>query len=260
MDKRLRFNAASHRYWLDGKPVPGVTTIIKEKAAPALVRWMVRVQQEADIAVAWRIFNSTLLLPCADNHQDFAEAFRAESGAEYEHEKQSRAAADIGTQLHCLIEKHLKAQLGVPFAIEQPVSDQAQEMFSAHWLPWAKDAKLEPLFVERFVFDDELRYAGIVDLGARIEGTISILDWKGKEAGTLDRLYMEPVLQNHAYRRAMHRLTGQQWAGHVVNVARDGSGLMVHPVPYSDEMADAFVACLTLYRATAAFEKARRAA
>ena len=35
----LKFNAATHRYWLDGKPVPGVTTILGVLDKPAIPKW-----------------------------------------------------------------------------------------------------------------------------------------------------------------------------------------------------------------------------
>ena len=34
--KGLRFSEATHRYWLDGKPVPGVTGIIGVLDKPAI--------------------------------------------------------------------------------------------------------------------------------------------------------------------------------------------------------------------------------
>ena len=34
----LKFSQASHRYWLDGKPVPGVTTVIGVLDKPAIPR------------------------------------------------------------------------------------------------------------------------------------------------------------------------------------------------------------------------------
>ena len=43
----LKFNAKTHRYWLDGKPIPGVTGLIKGGIpAPALTYWSARTVAE----------------------------------------------------------------------------------------------------------------------------------------------------------------------------------------------------------------------
>ena len=43
----LKFSPKAHRYWLDGKPIPGVTTLIgKGLPKPALPNWAARTVAE----------------------------------------------------------------------------------------------------------------------------------------------------------------------------------------------------------------------
>jgi hypothetical protein len=250
VDERLVFEAGRHRYKLDGEYVPGVTTILGSKNKPALEAWKVRVQQEADIETAWQAMQEWANF---DSHAEFVSKFREAAGKEYEHQKQAREAADIGSQVHALAEKHMKDILGIPFEILQPPSEQAQAIFEKSWLPWEKDAGVVPLAVERRVYHAEHKYAGTVDLLATVEGRLTCLDWKSKGVAQVEKLYAEPVLQSVAYREALLSLTGETWGGLVINMPREGSGSVVaHPITGNDSwtLDDAFtvfLACKVLY-------------
>lgn len=258
VDGRLVFEAGRHRYKLDGEYVPGVTTILGAKAKPALEAWKVRIQQEADIAAAWGAIAQSLSF---ETLAAFAVAFKASAGAEYEHQKQAREAADIGSQVHALAEKHMKDILGIPFEILQPPSEQAQAIFEKSWLPWVRDAGVVPLAVERRVYHAEHRYAGTVDLLATVEGKLTVLDWKSKGVAQVEKLYVEPVLQSVAYREALLSLTGETWGGLVINMPREGSGSVVaHPITGNDNWTlddafEVFLACKSLYVFDAKFNR-----
>ena len=59
---------------------------------------------------------------------------------------------------------------------------------------------LEPLGIERVVACPSCGYAGTLDLYARIQGILTVLDWKSGKA-----IYPEAFLQNVAYRHAAKR-------------------------------------------------------
>jgi hypothetical protein len=101
----LRFTAKTHRYFLDGSPIPGVTTLIgKGLPKPALVYWSAKTVAE------W----------VADN-PDGVEAFRATGrgpmvAALKEIPWQKRDEAAIrGTDVHALAERVIRGE-----AVEVP--------------------------------------------------------------------------------------------------------------------------------------------
>lgn len=241
-DARLAFSAKSHRYTLDGKHVPGVTTIIGQLNAPALNSWHVTQEREACIAAAWRMVEREHG-PAPTDEATFRLNFLEVVGEEYEGQKIAREAADVGTQLHALIEGWCKGELGIPF-VDSTVSDEAHAMFST-WLEWAKGSDFKPLAAERRVFSVKHWYAGTVDLFALVGGRRVILDWKGTKG---KKLYARHRLQSIAYRKAAEEMGLGEWGGQIVVVPTDGSAAVPLPVD-SDPEKDfaAFLACRTLY-------------
>jgi hypothetical protein len=216
-----------------------VTTIIKTMDAPALDRWRVKVQQEADIKVAYGLLSSESHFA---NEDYFREWFLHESGEQYEADRQSDEARDLGKEVHALIEAHLKAKLRI--AMKTPiVSDQAHSLF-ASFETWERDAGLVPLAVESLVASWQHNYAGTVDLFALVEGKLTVLDWKSKKAAGKSKLWDEQVLQNVAYRRAAEENGLGACAGLIVRIPKDGGS--IEPVPVTDDAEEAFRAFLGL--------------
>lgn len=243
LDARLTLDA-NHAYRLDGKRVPGVTTIIKAMDAPALDRWHVKQERAACIAAAEALFYSGEQIP----RHYFAEAFEAQIGKEYEGQRLGREAADAGKEVHALIEQWCRARLGVVIP-EPPASDESHARFSA-WLQWAQAGDFEPLAVERRVYSQAHGYAGTVDLFAIHEGAKKVVDWKSSAH------YLEQELQSVAYRKAAEEMGLGEWGGLLVVVPRDGSAVRPEPVRLSPAAAfEAFLACRTLYDAQRGFRK-----
>lgn len=250
-----------HVYRLDKRHIPGVTTAIDQWRRRALEDWKVRVQQDADIAVAYKLFCEPFT-EARPSFGEFSEAFKLAAGDEYEHQRQSREAADLGGQVHALIEERVKRRLGIEFAIGRPISDEAQALFSS-WVEWEARVGFEPLFVERRVYHEDHWYAGTIDLGARVqdpEPMNTVMDWKTKKAGARIAFWESQALQNFAYRRALQRMGLGEWAGHIVIIPKDGravEALRCEPGEGDKWTADgafsAFLACLTLYRNERAF-------
>lgn len=241
-ESRVKFTPGNHTYRLDGKHVPGVTTILKCWHKEFLVRWMVRVQQEADIAAAYRHWDRLMK---ASDQAEFTSLFLQFAGDEYEHQKQSREAADIGKQMHALMEHYFKTQLGLP--TEAPhVSDEAESLFSSV-LEFLKGGDLEPLTMERRVFNVPLWYAGTSDLFALYQGLPVIVDYKSRK-NEGEHLWPEQRCQSAAYRSAAQSMGLGEWGGLILTVPKDGG--KVNPVPVNSSIADdmdAFMACRSLW-------------
>lgn len=83
-------------------------------------------------------------------------------------------AANAGTWIHEYIEDHLCGRFTAPILREDHL--QMVEAFHA----WEAEHDIEVLSTERTVFGDG--YAGTADLFARIDGVVSLIDWKSSRA------------------------------------------------------------------------------
>lgn len=177
----LRFYPKSHRYKLDGKWVPGVTTILGCLDKPAIPKWAAK--QVAEYV--------------ADNPGGIAElrylGRNAMVAALKEIPWQHRDdAGKRGNVLHDYAEALLRGQ-------EIEVEDaHVGTMESA--LAFMADWEIEPLMIEAPIASREHSYAGTLDLIAKYrdprDGStgVAIFDWKSGKA-----LYPECALQMAAY-------------------------------------------------------------
>jgi hypothetical protein len=177
----LVFYEKSHRYKLDGKWVPGVTTLIKGGfPAPALMYWSAR-------SVAEYV---------ADNAEDVEALRRMGRGPmvqalkEVPWEKRDVAAVR-GTDVHDLAEKMIAgAVVEVPDEITGYV--EAAARFMDEW-------GIEPLIVERPVAHRAHWWAGTGDVFARCaDGRLGYFDYKTGESG----IWPETAFQAAAYTHA----------------------------------------------------------
>jgi hypothetical protein len=167
-----------HSYLLDGRKVPGVTTIIGDgMPKPALINWAANAT--ADYAV---------------DHWD-------ELGTEAPSKrltilKQARyadrdAAARRGTEVHALAEQLIR---GEQVEVPEPLAGHVES-----YLKFLEDWQPEPVLVEGVVFSRKHRYAGTLDLIADIPGLgRGLWDVKTTRSG----VFGEVALQLAAYRYA----------------------------------------------------------
>lgn len=237
--RRVKLDAR-HVYRVDGKVVPGVTSIIKVLEKPALVRWMVKVQAEGTARVAF------------ENRPAFGEPVEAYMVRLYglcrellEHERIAKEAADIGTAVHRLIEDEVRKMLGRPAEERPEVPEEALFRF-AGWREWARSVDLRPVTAEARVYHETARYCGTLDLLAWARGELAVIDWKPTAS-----LYPERRLQLAAYRCALVEAGWPPLAGYVVCLPKDGGDISMSSVDEGssyEDARDAFLRCLELYR------------
>lgn len=98
-------------------------------------------------------------------------------------------AADYGTMAHAWIEAHLQGQeIGLE-ALPEPARN-AVEAF----IQWKSEHHLEVIKTEQTFYNCKLHYAGTADCVARVDGELTLLDWK-----TAAGIYMEMALQAWGY-------------------------------------------------------------
>lgn len=180
----LKFNEKTHRYWLNGKPVTGVTTLLK-KGLPkdALMYWSAKtvaeyVADNEDAIVQLRSMGREPMVA-------------ALKGVPWEKRDQ---AAVRGTDVHALAERIVNGE-----AVEVPVHLEAHVRGYADWLD---TFDLVPVLTECSVAHQTLWYAGRFDLIADVMGTRWLLDVK-----TSSNIYGETALQTDAYRHAEFYVT-----------------------------------------------------
>lgn len=172
----LTYNDAAHRYRLDGRAVPNVTTILNAGIPkPALVKWAARAVAEY-VATEWDTVNTIR----AAGQAPLIEALTA-----IPDDKRNRAAAR-GTQIHALAERLAH---GDPVDVPPEHADPVH-----HYLQFLDQFHPTVIAAELRVANRTHWYAGTADLLAVIAGQTWLLDLK-----TARGVYGETALQCAAY-------------------------------------------------------------
>jgi len=190
----LKFEGKKHTYSVDGAPVPNVTKVLDSLNKPALVGWAAK-----ETAAYWE----NLIAPGQPiqfDETEIAEHVRASKAARF---KKSGKALIVGGLVHDYAEAVAK---GTPCAL--PENEQARNGCGAFNQWWAAH-DIEVIAAERKIFSEEHWYCGTTDLFARIDGELSVLDWK-----TSTGIYDEMKVQvGGAYRVALEEELGEKITG-----------------------------------------------
>lgn len=147
--------------------------------------------------------------------------------------------ADFGTNAHDWLKWRLSGG-------KEPVLLPGVEIATKPATEWLETHKVEAVACECVVFDDKSGVAGRIDLAARIDGTVSIADWKtGKVADAKSGdLYLEVRLQNHLYRRGWSSMYGngnRSKGGWILKLPSSAEEeFKAHPVPWEQHIMDLY--------------------
>ena len=170
----LRFAEASHRYWCDGKPITGVTTLLdKGLPKPALVRWA------AKAAAEYVADNLEVLNQFPDRESVIATVKQSPWTS------RDRAAVR-GTDVHAIAEDLIHGrEVAVPEHLAGYVNG---------YVAWLDAFAPQVILTERPVANRHWWYSGKFDAIVDIGGERLLLDWK-----TSKGVYGETALQTAAY-------------------------------------------------------------
>lgn len=181
----LKFSPASHRYWLDGKPIPGVTSLLGDGLPkPALVRWAAK-------SVAEFVADNTEHMRDAYDWMDRAQLVAMLKQTPW---SERDKAAVRGTDVHDLAERLAHGE-----EVEVP------EHLSAYvngYVAWLDHWRPEVIWTERPVANRQWWFAGKPDAVVRMTGQTWLLDWK-----TAKGVYGDNALQVASYANAEFSLT-----------------------------------------------------
>lgn len=219
-----------HGYTLDGQKVPGVTTILSDGLAkPALISWAAR----------------TVAGYAIDNWDDLAEMKPSErlKVLEKAHYADRDAAGKRGTEVHRLADRLTRGEeVDVPEELAGHVES---------YVKFLDDFDVDPVLVEAPVVSYRWKYAGTMDLGARLRGLgLGALDVKTARSG----VFPDNALQLAGYRFCdqwmdpegeLHDMPVFDFAA-VVHVRSDGYSLV--PVQAGAAEHRYFLYCQQLWR------------
>ena len=168
------------RYSYRGHVFPSVTTIISGGVPkPLLVPWAAKVTAE------WVVENIEEVNRLIELNPD--DALTIIKGARF---KSSNKAANLGTRLHDIADKHINGE-------KLPTISKDLEGYVKAYLRFLDEYKPVPLLTEKKVFSLTHDYAGTFDAIVEIDGENYLIDYK-----TGKGVYPEVALQLAAYRYA----------------------------------------------------------
>jgi hypothetical protein len=179
---------------------PSVTTILSAIGKPALVNWAAKVEREMVIEEASKFYQEEILNELPLKPEAWKMLLLSRLGETKQSAKELAKAGEIGTTVHHAIEQELNARMGLPYEKKICLSAPAEMAFK-HWVDWAASVDLEPIASEQVIWSHRHRYAGTLDLLARVNGRLAVIDWK-----TGKYVYNEAHLQNAAYRQAVREM------------------------------------------------------
>src|SRR3990167_4147188 len=186
----------------DGERYDSVTSILSVVGKPALINWAANTERALVIEAASNLWEDIPINGKKMSRTAYVATLTERIGKQKAHQKELAKAADIGSQVHALIEWNLRRELGQIVGPEPTVQDKAAWAFMSYE-DWRKATKLVPVAIEQVVWSTQHRYAGTMDLFADVliepYGSCHVvLDWK-----TGKGIYPEALLQNAAYVQAL---------------------------------------------------------
>jgi len=166
----------------EGKIVPGATTITNILNKPALIKWANRLGlQGID----------------SDKYRD--------------------EMADIGILAHYLTMMHLRKEEPDISEYSQANIDKAENCLLSFYA-WEKSNPLKPILLEQPLVSERYQYGGTIDLLAKINGDLVLIDFKTGKA-----LYSEATYQVAAYKQLLHEANYSVGRVILLRIGRDES-------------------------------------
>ena len=164
-----RKTQAHIRYKIDGKQVPGVTTIISILEKPAIHYWIAKITNEG---YDWTKFRDEL--------------------------------GDIGTLAHLMIMAHLSSAKLDTDDFTRDQIDRAENSFLSY-LEWEKRHKVLPLLIETPLVSKLHNYGGTIDLYCELDGRKTLIDFKTGKA-LYDENTIQAVAYSHLLNENGHKV------------------------------------------------------
>lgn len=191
----LTFDPIKHVYKANGEIVEGVTSFLKVISKPALIPWAANMAAD---------FVSKGLKPGVP--LDEIEIVNLCEGAKKAHRNKADQSASLGHIAHDYFEDRFSDK-----AVDIPVNPQLRNIVDA-FLHFTDSHDIVPLETERRLYSREHKFAGTTDLICKLDGELTIADYKTSASG----IYPEHFIQLGAYDVAYSEETGEQPTRHLI--------------------------------------------
>lgn len=194
-------------YWVEGKPYPSVTEVLKVIDKPAIRHWY-----------GQQVYYAMCKNPGLSEQEALVAPYQT-----------SKDAASRGSTVHSIIEAYRTTGTVV-------APTPQFEGYAKAFQEWVREHNPQILESEKTVVNTEYSYAGTLDMLAVIGGKKYVVDFKTSKDGSV---YTEAHLQVSAYQHCLEGVDG----GVIVGLAPDGS--YNHQIAKNGFRA--FVSALDLY-------------
>lgn len=168
-DSGFRFDPVEHAYFLDGKPLHGITTVLGVIAKPALIQWAAKMACEY-------IEQTAEVQPAFDGGKVYIATEQILKDARIAHRRKKEDAADKGTDLHAEVEKFVQFVITVHGGVI-PKGYTVPENIR-QFNEWAQENNIKFLASEQRLYSKEHWVAGTCDLVFEKDGKTYIGDVK----------------------------------------------------------------------------------
>lgn len=253
----VRRDGPSGRFYeVDGDLYPSVTHILTAINKPALVPWAAKQERESCTAAAAQLYEDLNASGQKFPASWYLTELHARLGNVKAHQRTMEKAGDIGGEAHRAIEWILRTAIGAEAGPQPHISAPAAIAVQA-FRQWAVSVQLKPVLIERMVYSKTHRYAGTIDLLARVRGVLTMVSLKTGKA-----IYAEAFLQEAGYSAALVEMGYREPEAAIVirlpKLATD-PGFEVVDVPDRAALFPVFLATRALWEWTHAQEEAFRA-
>lgn len=165
----FHFDEAEHAYFLDGKPLHGITSVLGVISKPALIQWA------ANMAVDFiqASYPYALLEDETLDQEVFANQLKE---ARVAHRKKKEDAAEKGTDLHAIVEEYIQTCIAENEG--RPLSVVSAESPIHKFVAWAQENKIRFLASEQRLYSKVHWVAGTCDIVFEKEGKTYVGDVK----------------------------------------------------------------------------------
>lgn len=229
---KFEFDKKTHKYFLDGKEMTGVTSVLGMIAKPALIQWA------ANQAVE---FITKLDRTMSDD--DWQGQLKAAKTA---HRKTKEEAGQSGTDVHKMIENRIKEAIKKSGIMQGHDANESPQV--SHFINWAMKNNVVFLESEKVMYHPEWFVGGTADFVCEIGGKKYVGDIK-TSSGIYDRV---PFFQTAAYRGMLENMGEGGYNGSViVHLPKNGIFEEEKNIHFSydyESDLEGFLAALKLYR------------
>ena len=247
------FDEKTHRYYLDGKAMTGVTTVLGVINKPALITWSANCAVDFIKAEIEKQTQQGLDIAGLAFGELFTDARTA-------HTRKRDTAAEQGTDIHAICEMLIKQAITYnkgDISLATPVLSLFDGQVLA-FLKWAIKNKVIFTASEKKVYDAQTFVAGTLDFACEMDGLKYIGDIK-TSSGIYGR---EPFAQTAAYQylwSAMDKKKPEEIADRrlIINLKKTGTfdeDKDVHISEHYEDDIELFMSALTMYRNVGRFE------